>query len=240
MKSSADTNLDGLETIGRKPRLADKVAASILETIRSEGLEPGTSLPAERELGEQFGVSRTVIREAIRSLSSKGLVRVVSGSGVKVVAVDVSTVRESMVNFVYGSDFDYDQLDEVRRAIEVAVAGHAAERATPDDVARIARSVETMEHSLGDLEACVEADLAFHRALALATHNELFVALHDSIGEALAEVRRRKLARNVEQRRQCSEAHRAILAATAAHDALAAREAMSAHLRELHAEYKTQ
>jgi GntR family transcriptional regulator, transcriptional repressor for pyruvate dehydrogenase complex len=240
MKSSTDTNFDGLETIDRKPRLADKVAESILETIRSEGLEPGTSLPAERELGEQFGVSRTVIREAIRSLSSKGLVRVVSGSGVKVVAVDVSTVRESMVNFVYGSDFDYDQLDEVRQAIELAVAGHAAERATPDDVARIARSVEAMAHSLGDLEACVEADLAFHRALALATHNELFVALNDSIGEALVEVRRRKLAQNVAQRRQCSAAHRAILGATAAHDALAAREAMSAHLRELSAEYKTQ
>ena len=114
--------------VHRKPRLADKVAESILETIRSQGVEPGTSLPPERELGLQFGVSRTVIREAIRSLSSKGVVTVVSGSGVKVVAVDVGTVRESMLNFVQGGKVDYDKVDEVRRAIEVAVAGHAARR----------------------------------------------------------------------------------------------------------------
>jgi DNA-binding FadR family transcriptional regulator len=164
-------------------------------------------------------------------------VRVVSGSGVKVVAVDVSTVRESMFNFVHGSNFDYDKLDEVRQAIELAVAGYASQRATPEDVARIEGTVEAMEQSLGDLDACVEADLAFHRALALATDNDLFVALHDSIGEALVEVRRHKLARNVAQRRHCAEAHRAILETVAAHDAAAARESMRAHLRELHEEW---
>ena len=81
--------------------------------------------------------------------------------------------------------------------------------------------------------------LEFHRALALATQNDLFVALHDSIGETLVEVRRRKLARNVAQRRHCAAAHRAILGAVVAHDAPAAREAMRAHLRDLHAEWTT-
>jgi GntR family transcriptional repressor for pyruvate dehydrogenase complex len=236
MEPSTDTTSDSGK-IHRKPRLADKVAESILETIRSQGLEPGTSLPAERELGLQFGVSRTVIREAIRSLSSKGVVTVVSGSGVKVVAVDVGTVRESMLNFVQGGNFDYDKVDEVRRAIEVAVAAYAAERGTSDDISRIELTVEAMEQSIADLDACVQADLEFHRALAGATHNDLFVALHDSIGETLVEVRRRKLARNVAQRRHCAAAHRAILRAVASHDAPAAREAMQAHLRDLHAEW---
>jgi DNA-binding FadR family transcriptional regulator len=142
-----------------------------------------------------------------------------------------------MLNFVQGSNFDYDKIDEVRRAIEVAVAAYAAERGTSDDISRIELAVETMEQSLADLDACVQADLEFHRALAVATHNDLFVALHDSIGETLVEVRRGKLARNVAQRRHCAAAHRAILGAVASHDAPAAREAMRAHLRDLHAEW---
>lgn len=235
MKPGAGTSLGALQTLERKPRLADRVADSILEAIRSQELKPGATLPPERELCVQFGVSRTVIREAIRSLSGKGLLEVVSGSGVRVVAVDASTVSESMRNFVHGGEIDDAKVDEVRRVIEVAAAGLAAQRATAEEIAQIEASVAATDDFIGDLEAYVEADLAFRRALALATHNELFVVLHDSIGEALVEVRRRKLALGPGQRRQCAAAHRRILEAVQAHDPSAARQAMRAHLRELRA-----
>src|SRR5437867_12969358 len=105
--------------------------------IASSRLKPGDTLPPERELGKQFGVSRTVIREAVRALKGKGMLEVRSGSGVRIVAVDESTVRESMRHFVHGSMVDYSKVDEVRRVLEVAAAGLAAERATAEDVEQI-------------------------------------------------------------------------------------------------------
>src|SRR5205823_3717126 len=175
----------------------------------------------------------TVIREAIRSLSGKGLVEVVSGSGVKVVAVDASTVSESMRDFVHGGEIDYVKVDEVRNVIEPAAAGLAAERATPVEIEAIGASVTAMSDSIGDLEVCLQADFAFHRAIALATHNELFIVLHDSIGEGLVDLRRRTLARGVGQCRRCVAAHRRILEAVEAHDASLARETMRRHLRDM-------
>ena len=75
------------QAINREPRLSDKVTEAILEMIASNQLRPGDLLPPERELGRQFGVSRTVIREAVRALAAKGLLEVRSGSGVRIVAV---------------------------------------------------------------------------------------------------------------------------------------------------------
>jgi GntR family transcriptional repressor for pyruvate dehydrogenase complex len=206
------------KAIGREPRLSDKVTEAILETIASNQLKPGDLLPTERQLGEQFGVSRTVIREAVRALRAKGMLEV------------KGTVRESMRHFVKGSELDYTKVDEVRRVLEVAAAGLAAERATPEDIARINETIEQMDNSCEDVEKTVQFDIAFHRALATSTHNELFLVLHDSMGEMLLEVRRRNLARGAERRRLVVEMHRRIRDAVAAHDPDAARAAMVDHL----------
>jgi len=82
--------------VAREPRLSDKVAERMLETILSNRLNVGDRLPSERELGEQFGVSRTVVREAVRALVAKGVIEVRSGSGLRVAAVDAESVRETM------------------------------------------------------------------------------------------------------------------------------------------------
>jgi GntR family transcriptional repressor for pyruvate dehydrogenase complex len=216
--------------IGREARLSDKVTEAMLESISAGALKPGDTLPTERELGEQFGVSRTVIREAVRALSAKGLLEVRGGSGVRIVAVNEETVRESMRHFVKGSELDYGKVDEVRRVLEVAAAGLAAERATPEDIARINETIEQMDSSCEDIEATVQFDIAFHRALATSTHNELFLVLHDSMGEMLLEVRRRNLSRGAERRRLVVEMHRRIRDAVAAHDPEAAKAAMVDHL----------
>src|SRR5205814_1558428 len=117
--------------VTREPRLSDKVAHLLLETIHAHGLQPGERLPSERELGEQFGVSRTVIREAVRALAAKGVIDVRTGSGLRVAAVDRSTVSESMSLFLRGSKtLDYPKVHEVRAMLEVEVAGLAAVRAS--------------------------------------------------------------------------------------------------------------
>jgi DNA-binding FadR family transcriptional regulator len=139
-------------------------------------------------------------------------------------------VRESMRHFVKGSEMDYGKVDEVRRVLEVAAAGLAAERATPEDIERINETIEQMDTSHDDIESTVQFDIAFHRALATSTHTELFLVLHDSMGEMLLEVRRRNLSRGPERRRLVVEMHRRIRDAVAAHDAGAARLAMIDHL----------
>jgi GntR family transcriptional regulator, transcriptional repressor for pyruvate dehydrogenase complex len=197
-------------------------------------------LPPERELGRQFGVSRTVIREAVRALSAKGLLDVRSGSGVRIVAVDEATVRESMRHFVRGSMMDYSKVDEVRRVLEVAAAGIAAERATDEDIALLDATIERFANECSDLEASVQIDLEFHREVARATHNELFAVLHDAMGEMLAEVRRRNLSRGRSERRLVVEMHRRIRDGIAAHDPPAAQQAMHDHLGHVQATWSSQ
>src|SRR6185437_352755 len=115
-------------------------------------------LPSQRELGEQFGVSRTVIREAVGSLVARGIIEVRSGSGLRLAPVDAGSVAESMTEsmrfFVRANDgLDYGKVHEVRVMVESDMAQRAAERATDSDVADIRRRADAMESSGDDLEA---------------------------------------------------------------------------------------
>src|SRR6266550_8265050 len=123
--------------VTREPRLSDKVADLMLETILSRKLMAGDRLPSERELGEQFGVSRTVVREAVRSLVAKGLIEVQSGSGLRVAAVGPAAVRESMRLFLRAGQLDFEKVHEVRAVLEVHIAGVAADRATTADIEQL-------------------------------------------------------------------------------------------------------
>jgi GntR family transcriptional regulator, transcriptional repressor for pyruvate dehydrogenase complex len=216
------------DTIQRDRRLSDKVADMMLETIVSRRLRVGDRLPSERELGEQFGVSRTVVREAVRALVAKGLIEVRSGSGLRVAAVDAATVSESMGLYLLGGEFDFAQVHEVRRLLEVHIAGVAAERATDEDIGALADACDRMAAVLDDIEQAALLDVEFHRLVAHATQNDLHLVLLDSIGKAHVEIRRSNIGagHGPETLRQ----HRAILAAVAAHDPEGARAAMSKHL----------
>jgi len=149
-------------------------------------------------------------------------------------------VRESMRHFVKGSMLEYAKVDEVRRVLEVAAAGIAAERATPEDIERIDATLAEMSESVDDLKTSIEVDLAFHRAVAAATHNELFGVLHDSIGEMLVEVRRRNLSLGPAERRLVIDMHRAIRDRVAEHEPAAAQPAMRDHLDHVQATYGRQ
>jgi GntR family transcriptional regulator, transcriptional repressor for pyruvate dehydrogenase complex len=217
--------------IRREPRLSDRVAGLLLETIVAHDLQPGDRLPSERELGEQFGVSRTVIREAVRALAAKGLIEARSGSGLRVAAVDASAVSESMSLYLRGGTVEYPKVHEVRRLLEVEIAGLAAERATEAALKRMRKLCEQMEAALGDVERAARLDLAFHRAIATATRNELYLLLLDSIGEALLEIRRNNLQTGAAP--ETVRAHRQIVDRIAAKDAAGARRAMAEHLDQV-------
>jgi GntR family transcriptional repressor for pyruvate dehydrogenase complex len=232
MKEGQDEPQAGLfSEVDRGATLAEKVATSITQAILDGDLTPGQRLLSERDLGEQFGVSRTVIREAVRSLVASGLVEARSGRGLQVAEVGPDAVSRAMSMFLHrSSTIDYARVHEVRKALEIDMAGYAAERASPADVERL----QELASGLGtvttdEVEHAAELDVDFHSQIARATHNELFPLLLDAIGEVLLAVRRRAFA-SPEQRRYAQEAHQEIVDGIAAGDAERAREAMRKHL----------
>jgi len=216
------------DQVKREPRLSDKVADTMLETILANRLNVGDPLPSERELGEQFGVSRTVVREAVRALVAKGVIEVRSGSGLRVAAVNATTVSESMSLYLRGGTLDFEKVQEVRALLEVHLAGLAAERASADDVASLRQIHTRMQNETSDFDAAARDDLEFHRRIARATHNELFLLLLDSIGSSLIDIRRSNFASGSIP--MTLNQHQAILERIAAHDPAGARAAMNAHL----------
>jgi GntR family transcriptional repressor for pyruvate dehydrogenase complex len=177
--------------VARAARLSDRVTDLMLETIMSERLRIGDRLPSERELGEQFGVSRAVVREAVRALVAKGVIEARPGSGLRVAAVGAAAVSESIGLYLRGGSLEYGKMHEVRRLIDVEIAGLAAERATDDDLAQMSGICERMKRAVGrNIEEALRLDLEFHLAIARSTDNELYLLLLNSIGEALLEIRR--------------------------------------------------
>jgi GntR family transcriptional repressor for pyruvate dehydrogenase complex len=217
--------------VRRSQRLSDQVADDILDSIKSGQLKPGDHLPSERGLSEQFGVSRTVVREAVRSLAAKGVLDVRPGSGVHIAAANAATVSEQISLFLGGQrPIEYRKIHQVRAALEVQTARLAAERATDDDLAALRAHCERVA-GVTDSEAASLGDVEFHRLIARATHNELFVVMLDSIGELLLAIRRVTLAMPGRLATGLA-AHQRILAAVAAHDVEGSGRAMRDHLED--------
>jgi GntR family transcriptional repressor for pyruvate dehydrogenase complex len=200
----------------------------------SRRLSPGERLPSERDLGEKFRVSRTVVREAIRSLAARGLIRVTSGRGVEVSELGSENVANSMRLLVRGREgLDYGKVNEVRMALEVQTAGLAAQRVGPDEVERLEGLCDDHEQSLreGDTARAAEFDFQFHRELTRAADNELLLGMLDSISDVLREVRNQSM--NVPHvGEEGLKAHRRILKFIKSGNAAAARKAMTDHLVE--------
>jgi GntR family transcriptional repressor for pyruvate dehydrogenase complex len=230
---SSSEPFGSFDLVEREPRLPDKVARAILERVVSGDFRPGHALPSERDLADQFGVSRTVVREALRSLSGKGLIDVRGGRGARVAAVDAQTVQDALRLFLWSSPIAYSKVHEVRWMVEVTAAGLAAERASASHLIQLKDAIATMQEHIADVEKATLEDLRFHRLIAVATGNEMFLILHDAIGDALLDVRRRNLALGPAKGRAVIKDHRAILTRIKARDSDGAREAMRTHLERV-------
>jgi GntR family transcriptional repressor for pyruvate dehydrogenase complex len=219
--------------VGRDTRLSDVVAGRILESIVSRGLRPGDRLPAERELAEQFDVSRTVVREAIRNLGGRGIIDARPGRGLTVAAVRSETVRQSMSLFLRARpSWDYESVHEVRQMVEVDAAGLAADRATDAEIAELERVCAEMAAVIEDTERASVVDMQFHRLLARATHNDLVGIMLDAIADSLLEIRRETFGSRGRSR-EALASHLEILGRVSARDAIGARTAMARHLDDV-------
>lgn len=221
-----------LSAISRSPSLYEAVSEQLLAAIREADLQPGAKIPSERELGERFGVSRTVIREAIRHLAAKGVLVVITGSGVQVADVGHEGVSESLDLYLrQRGSLTPQALYEVRDTIETRTSALAAERATEVQVAALFALCDQMSDALSDAERASRADVEFHRGIAEATGNDLFLVLVDSIGDVMYQMRRATLG-DAARGRVAVDAHRRIAEAIASRDPEAARRAMADHLED--------
>src|SRR5947209_5799095 len=156
---------DGKLSQFRQSSPRDAVSESILSLIRSGELKPGMRLPSEPQLIEMTGVSRSSVREAIRSLETMGLVEIRRGKGTFIREIDTSGMTDAQMLLMLADRKVLENLVEVRETLEPMMARLAAERATDDDIAALRHHLEGMDHAR-DHEAWRPAHLAFHQALA--------------------------------------------------------------------------
>jgi GntR family transcriptional regulator, transcriptional repressor for pyruvate dehydrogenase complex len=223
-------------TLHREPTLSNKVASNVEAMILSGQLLPGDYLPAAPLLAEQFSVSRTVIREAIQVLVAKNLVEVRPGSGTIVRRPHTGSVAQAMrlLLTVGQPQLNHQQVIEVRRLVEIEVAGLAALRRTDDDLRALEANLATLPAALAEPERFAENDVAFHATLARATQNPLHSILLDSIADVMIAVR--ILSASVPGApSNALVLHQAIFVQVQAGDSEKARSAMQEHLLEAEA-----
>ena len=184
------TTTQAFRTVGGKDRLVDRVVAEFEQLIISGKLAPGAKLPPERELAQTMGVSRTVLREAVRIVAAKGFLETKHGVGTSVRELTSQHVVEPLGLYLRaqeGGAISFHHLHLVRSLLEVEIAGIAAELATESEIAKLRRVFESMVEADGDIDLLAERDSEFHRTLAEMTHNPLLLVLMDSIRELLRE-----------------------------------------------------
>ncbi len=212
--------------------LADQMASALSEFILTEGLKRGDPLPSTADLAQQFGVSRTVVREALAELAGRGVLT--RSQGKETVVAEPGS--EELANlFQFGlrtGGVTADDVFECRSALELTTARGAALRATEEDLAELQRLVDHLATAKTD-EEYHQTDIDLHRQIATASGNRLLVMILDSLVDVLHEVRVRATSNRLsrgEGLEPMIDEHRRIVEAIAARDPERAVELMAEHL----------
>lgn len=214
-------------------RLYEQIVNQIEKRIVAGELKIGDQLPSEKELAEQFGVSRTAVREAIKALREKRLVEIRPGRGTFITNDAPEAMRHSLgLLMKFGTANGIIHLVEVREILEPEIAALAAGRVTEEQISAMRGAIAVMDTALDNVDVFVEADLDFHLAMAEATQNPIIPLLMDSIIDMLREQRKRTgVTRGGLERGQFH--HKQILEAISRRDPDASRKAMQLHLKQV-------
>ena len=225
-----EKSLTELQPVARVS-LSDKIVEQILDLIARDVLKPGDRLPPERELCKQFGVGRTSLREALRSLAVMGILDGRIGEGTFVCRDNQRYLEKTLRRGLLLDRKTVRDLTETRLMLEEQNAFWAAQRATTADRAAIEATLEGMAATVQAPEDYLEHDLQFHLVIARATQNTILHTLLTTTRSYLHEWIKGSLAEASTERAELSlRQHRAISAALFAGEAAAAQEAMRAHI----------
>lgn len=221
-----------IERLALAGTLTDRVCGALIELISGDDFPPGSRLPSEMTMASRFGVSRTVIREAVSRLKSEGLVESRQGSGVFVRERNMDSpfrIDPSILESVHS----VLQVVELRQVLEGEIAALAAKRRSIAQLDAIRQTLKQIDVDVGTGGDGVDADIAFHRSIAEATGNPHFLALVQFLFNFLRSAT--QTTRSIEATRatltqQVKDEHLAIVEAVSRRDAEAARAAARLHM----------
>jgi GntR family transcriptional regulator, transcriptional repressor for pyruvate dehydrogenase complex len=227
-------NGPGIQPI-RKKAISDEIVDQLVDLIGRNELKPGERLPPERELCRQFGVGRTTLREALRSLATLGIVEGRVGEGTFISENSSRHLEKSLQWGLLLDEKGIDDLIETRLMLECQTAASAAERVSAVDLEAIRTSVQQLENALTHQDRFLEADLAFHLAIAQSSKNAILSNLisltRNYLQQWIVQSLDDPTLPDGERRARLSlEEHRAILSAIESKDAAKARERMRVHI----------
>lgn len=207
-----------------------EIARKLMDYLLFSGeVTPGDRLPSERSLAESFGVGRSAVREALKSLSLIGLVDVRQGDGTYLKKPDSELLPRVIEWGLLLGERRVIDLIEARKVVEVACARFAAERRDDDDIADLKQLLEEMAEAEGDVEAFVEADISFHLRIAQSAKSTVLSDMLSGI-QALLRVWIRRVIEAAGESGSSHMEHIPVLDAVIAGDGDAASDAMSLHM----------
>ena len=218
-----------------KKRAYEDIVQQVLVLIEEGKLKRGDHLPSERELTEAFKVSRTTVREAIRTLESMKLLQCRQGNGTYVIASSEEALIQPLATALFNKKDDIRDIFYIRKIIEPHVAELAAQEATPLEIEEMERILRKQEECIGHRENIIETDSAFHNLMVKATKNRVMERLIVVLIDLLKELREKYLMEdeNDERARRSLEGHHRVLSAVKNGDGNAARNAMLQHLEDI-------
>jgi GntR family transcriptional repressor for pyruvate dehydrogenase complex len=218
------------ETV-RRNKVYEDVARQI-ERLILKKLRPGDKLPSERELAENLGVSRSSIRDAIRSLELMGVVEPRQGAGTIVCEISTNSLANPLANALKRKEDLVNELLDFRKMLEPPLAARAATHASVDEIAEMEEILARQDKKQRQGESTIAEDSEFHYSIALASGNSVVLKVLDILMDLLRETRERSL--QIQGRPQKSLAgHRRILSAIKRRDAEAAKAAMRRHIEDI-------
>jgi GntR family transcriptional repressor for pyruvate dehydrogenase complex len=216
----------------KKRRVAEEIAGRIRVLMLDGTFQPGRPLPSERVLAGRFGVSRGSIRDAFRTLETIGLLVTRHGQGTFPKELDVDGLVAPLASVLtYRHDLQ-DELLDVRRMFEPAVARVAAARVTEAELADLDRILDAQRQKLKAGRSAIAEDTAFHAALAKATRNRVVVSIMATLNDLLVESRKLSLKQAGRPARSI-RGHEAVVAALRRRDGDDAARAMHEHIEQI-------
>lgn len=214
------------------PKAADVLAEVLREQILEGQLGEGSTLPSERALAEQSGLSRATVREALLILELDGLVLTRTGrkGGTEVVRPRSEQVQRSIRTFIRGQGVRFESVLQAREAIEPQSARLAALHHTPEDWARLSQCHQAIADQIDDVPSFLQANLDWHVSLVVASHNELLIAFTQAIAQVVYKATDLRGFNSPEVRQAVVQAHQKVMDAVRQRDADAAWRRMGRHV----------
>lgn len=231
MAAIVDDASNSVETEARDAGLVERVVRDVGSRIREGRLAPGSPLPSEGAFATELGVSRTVVREAFRSLAALKLIDRGAGRRARVGSVDVSVFSAVVEHAVFSDQVSIQQVYDVRRTVEIRTAALAAMRRSEIEAREITALAAAMRADFADPERVIRHDIGFHEAIGHASRNPMFALLVGSFGVITRQTWRIgwNSRPNDEARMETVAVHEAIARAIAEGDPRAAERLMGEH-----------